>query len=100
MAGDVVQLLEGTSRTVKKVRGGGAGEKYLHTKIPTNAQQHKQLATGSVCSTRGSAEICTVLPWWGPGQGGTAGSRCENQQVKNVHGFWKYRSPSLLWEMW
>ena len=35
MPGDAAQLVEGTSRMVKKV-GGRCGGKYLHTKIPTN----------------------------------------------------------------
>lgn len=76
------------------------GRSYLHKKIPRQrsslSQWHKQLGTGSVCST-----ICTMPSWWGAGQGGTTSSKCENQKVKTARGFkfWKYRA-SLSFGRW
>lgn len=81
MPGNAAQSLEEIFRTAKKVRSGYGEEVTSTKKIPRQrsspSQWHKQLGTGSVCST-----ICTMPSWWGEGQGGTTGSRCENQKIK------------------
>lgn len=79
---------------MKKVRSG-YGEDVISTKkSPTNAPP-------SHSDTSSLALVVSALPSARspPGGAGQGGSRCENQKVTNVHGFWKHQSESLLWEM-